>query len=232
MHAMDVPTSILARLDRCRTRRDMFQEVDPVRTAHVVVARQNGFVEPGAPVEAPLARGIVPDVNAIIRAVCLAGRTVIDLCFKTDSDARRGRSVLHDCMFHAVHRDEMAAGFGPDHRYFALWPEPEVQPADRVVDETRDTTFVPGIGDLDGRFPAAGSEAPTISGSLNNWCCESTARGGRQRDHEIIVVSDADAAVNDEKHDATLARMVSLFADVMPANDGLATITAATQQAA
>jgi ureidoacrylate peracid hydrolase len=48
--------------------RNAFAEIDPTRTAHLVIDLQNGFMEPGAPVEVPEARTIVDNVNRISAA--------------------------------------------------------------------------------------------------------------------------------------------------------------------
>ena len=48
----------------------MFNDIDPARTAHVVVDLQNGFMAPGQPAEIPLAR---PNVNRISAALRAAG---------------------------------------------------------------------------------------------------------------------------------------------------------------
>ena len=68
-HAVD-HNAILDRLAATRGGvRNVFEGLDPARTAHLVVDMQNGFMEPGAPVEVPEARGIVDNVNRIIRAM-------------------------------------------------------------------------------------------------------------------------------------------------------------------
>lgn len=49
MHTIDIPDHILARAMRARGRDHIFERIDPVRTAHVVVDLQNGFMAEGAP---------------------------------------------------------------------------------------------------------------------------------------------------------------------------------------
>jgi ureidoacrylate peracid hydrolase len=49
MHTIDIPDHILARAMRARDRDHIFERIDPVRTAHVVVDLQNGFMAEGAP---------------------------------------------------------------------------------------------------------------------------------------------------------------------------------------
>ena len=62
----------------------VFETIDLAHTAHVVVDLQNGFMEPGAPVEVPCARDIVPNVNAISAAVRKGGGTNLFLRMTAD----------------------------------------------------------------------------------------------------------------------------------------------------
>ncbi|MFX8988223.1 cysteine hydrolase, partial [Acinetobacter baumannii] len=54
-----------------------------------------------------------------------------------------------------------------------------------------------------------------VTGTLTNCCCESTARDAMQLNYKVIFVSDANAALSDAEHNATLNNMAALFADVM-----------------
>jgi ureidoacrylate peracid hydrolase len=230
MHAINIPEDALARVARFRPQRRMFPTLDLSRTAHVVVDLQNGFMEPGAPVEVPTAREIVPNVNRITQAVRDGGGTIVYLRFKTDAGALSSWSSFYDFMFDSVRREEMVATFGPDCHHFALWPELDVQDSDWIVDKTRYSGFVPGTCDLHDRLRAAKIDTIIITGTLTNCCCESTARDAMQRDFRVIFVSDGNAALNDAEHNATLGNMVALFADVMATDEVLAALptTAAT----
>src|ERR1700761_9566853 len=99
MHTIEIPDTILDRVARVRAERHMFADLDPRRTAHIVVDLQNGFMEQGAPVEVPTAREIVPDVNRITRALRDAGGTIVYLRFKTDAAALVDWSAFYDCFF-------------------------------------------------------------------------------------------------------------------------------------
>jgi ureidoacrylate peracid hydrolase len=231
MHAIDIPADILARVARFRPQRHMVTRIDPRRTAHIVVDMQNGFVEPGAPVEVPTAREIVPNVNHITRALREAGGTIVYLRFKTDAAALSNWTSFYTLMFDHARREEMIAAFGPDCHHFALWPELDVQGPDWIVDKTRYSAFVPGACDLHDRLAAAGIDTLIISGTLTNCCCESTARDAMQRDYRVIFVSDANAALTDAEHNGTLGNMVALFADVMNAGEVVALCPAGVTQA-
>ena len=79
--------------------RNVFETIDPRRTAHVVVDMQNGFMELGAPVEVPAARGIVDQINAISRALRASGGTNMFLRYTTPADWETGWSVFWERFF-------------------------------------------------------------------------------------------------------------------------------------
>src|SRR5260370_1578989 len=73
MHKIEISPTTMGRVRALRGRTHMFNHLDPARTAHIIVDLQNGFMEPGAAVEIPQAREIVPNVNRIsaaVRAAC------------------------------------------------------------------------------------------------------------------------------------------------------------------
>jgi ureidoacrylate peracid hydrolase len=222
MHTIDIPETILDRVARFRAQKHIFTDLDPRRTAHIVVDLQNGFMEPGAPVEVPTARDIVSNVNRITRTVRDAGGTIVYLRFMTDTGALASWTAFYDAMFNRGRRDEMQAAFGPDSHHFALWPQLDVQPSDWIVDKTRFSAFVPGACDLHERLQSAGIDTLIITGTLTNCCCESTARDAMQRDYRVIFVSDGNAALTDAEHNATLVNMFTLFADVMTTDEVVA----------
>ena len=130
MHSINIPDTILDRVARFRAQRHMFTDLDPRRTAHVVVDLQNGFMEPGAPVEVPTAREIVPNVNRITKAVRDAGGAIVYLRFMTDAGALASWTAFYDAMFNRGRRDEMQAAatiqnrrmiFVSDHALSSKW---------------------------------------------------------------------------------------------------------------
>ena len=225
MHTINIPEAILARVRQNRAQRHMFTDLDPRRTAHIVVDLQNGFMQEGAPVEVPTAREIVPNVNRITQALREAGGTIVYLRFMTDAGALSNWSTFYDQMFDPARREAMQAAFGPDCHHFALWPELDVQASDWIVDKTRFSGFVPGACDLHERLKSAGIDTLIITGTLTNCCCESTARDAMQRNYRVIFVSDGNAALSDAEHNATLVNMVTLFADVMTTDETVGAVT-------
>ncbi len=222
MHMINIPDTILDRVARFRAQKHMFTDLDPRRTAHIVVDLQNGFMEPGAPVEVPAARDIVANVNRITQTVRSAGGTIVYLRFMTDAVALASWTAFYDAMFNRSRRDQMQAAFSPDSHHFALWPQLDVQPSDWIVDKSRFSAFVPGACDLHERLQSAGIDTLIITGTLTNCCCESTARDAMQRDYRVIFVSDGNATLTDAEHNATLVNMFTLFADVMTTDEVVA----------
>jgi ureidoacrylate peracid hydrolase len=212
----------------------VFETIDLARTAHVVVDLQNGFMEPGAPVEVPCAREIVPNVNALSEAVRRAGGTVLFLRMTIDDGSVQSWSNWFRYFHSAQGAEDMRAAFAPGAHYWTLWPELEVQDQDLKVDKTRFGAFVPGASNLHEVLQARGVDTLIITGTLTNCCCESTARDAMQMNYKLVFVTDANAALTDAAHNATLDNMCMLFADVLSTEETLAVIerSAAARQAA
>jgi ureidoacrylate peracid hydrolase len=69
MHRIQISPDLLTQVNAERGGPHIFDKLDMRRTAHLIVDLQNGFMEPGAPVEVPVAREIVSAVNSISAAV-------------------------------------------------------------------------------------------------------------------------------------------------------------------
>ena len=208
----------------------MFETIDLTRTAHLVIDLQNGFMEPGAPVEVPAAREIVPMVNAISRAVRRAGGVNVFLRMTVDEESLKSWSNWFK-YFHTAQTTAVFEGsFGRGRHYWTLWPELEVDPADLTVDKTRFGAFVPGASPLHEVLQARGIDTLIVTGTLSNCCCESTARDAMQMNYKVIFVSDANAALTDAQHNATLDNMCMIFADVRSTADVLDVIAASARQ--
>jgi ureidoacrylate peracid hydrolase len=215
MHKIDIPQQFLDQLAAQRGGRlHMIDAIAPARTAHLVIDLQNGFMAPGAAAEVPAARAIVPNVNAISRALRAAGGSNIFLRYATPPRVETSWSNLYARM-PAAARQAHRAAFAPGAHDWALWPELDVGEGDAAMDKERFGAFVPGTCDLDALLRDKGVDTVIVTGTLSNICCESTARDAMQRNYRTIFVSDANAALSDAAHNATLANMYAVFADVM-----------------
>ena len=206
-------TAILDRIAAMRGgARHLFDGLDPSRTAHVVIDMQNGFMEEGAPVEVPEARSIVDNINRISAAVRDAGGQNIFVRYTTPGDGDPSWSVFLERL--GTGAETHRAAFTPGAHYWQLWPGLEVSEDDRVLEKKRFSAFTPGASDLHKELQTAGIDTVIITGTLTNCCCESTARDAMQFNYKVLVVADANAALSDEEHSATLHSMGFIFADV------------------
>lgn len=225
MHKIEIPEAILARSRGIRGERDLlYPVVDPKRTAHVVVDLQNGFMREGAPVEVPVAREIVDNVNAITGALRAAGGHVIYLRFTYVEGEPFPWTHWYGHVLKPEESAKMKRDFAPGAPDHALWPTLDVQPGDPIVDKSRYSGLVPGTSNLDEVLAALDIETVIITGTVTNCCCESTARDAMQRDFKVIFVTDGNAALTDAEHNATLSSMVALFADLQSTEQLLKTL--------
>jgi ureidoacrylate peracid hydrolase len=201
--------------------RNVFDDIEPGRLAHICVDMQYGFMEQGAPVEVPAARGIVDNINQISAAVRGAGGTNVFLRFTTPADAGQEDAAWSNFARRmgpeaaATHR----AAFTPGNHYWDLWDTLDVQPEDVVVDKHRFSGFTPGTSTLDAELKTRGIDTVLITGTLTNCCCESTARDAMQLNYRVLVAADAMAALSDGEHAATLHIMAMVFADLYSADE-------------
>ena len=198
--------------------RNVFDDIDRARVAHICVDMQNGFLEEGSPVEVPVARGIIANVNRISAAVRAGGGLNVFLRFTTPDAASWSVFVRRLGTGAAAHR----AAFTPGAHYHDFWPTLDVQSGDVVVDKHRFSGFTPGTSDLDAVLKARGIDTVLITGTLTNCCCESTARDAMQFNYRVLMVADANAALTDAEHAATLHNMAFVFADLYDTDEVVA----------
>ncbi|WP_374573737.1 cysteine hydrolase family protein [Phenylobacterium sp.] len=225
MHNSEIPAAVLERVAAYRGE-DQQILVDPARTAHLVVDLQIGFLAEGAIAEVPVARQIVPRVNRLCAAVREAGARNVFIRFLVDLDEPRYWGSMYDRMTSAQ-RDAFVDAFARGADQFALWPELDVRPEDWIADKTRFSAFIPGTCDLHERLQAAGVDTLIVTGTLSNCCCESTVRDAMQLGYKVLFVEDANATLDDEQHNATLANMAGLFfADVCTSDTAISRLGA------
>lgn len=206
--------------------RNAFTAIDPARTAHLVIDMQNGFMEPGAPVEVPAASGIVDNINRISAAV-RAGRGLnVFVCFTTpDGDAPAWPVFLERLAGGAdAHRSAFTRGA----HYWQSWPGLEIADEDISIEKYRFSAFTPGASGLDALLRERGIDTVIVTGTLTNCCCESTVRDAMQLNYRVIFAPDANAATSEEEHAATLHTMGRIFADLLSADELAAMLEEAT----
>ena len=215
MHKIDIPqwaTDIA--LDR-RGKAHIYADLDPRKTALIVVDLQNGFmVEEVAIAYVPTAVEIVPNVNRLATAVRRTGGKVFWIRNTFDETNINAWSEYFT-MLTPAKRARAIANMAPNARGHELYPVLEVKPEDAIVNKYRFSAFVQGASDLPERLRQQGYDTVLITGTVTNVCCESSARDAMMLNFKTIMVSDGNAARTDAEHNATLASFYSVFGDVM-----------------
>jgi nicotinamidase/pyrazinamidase len=160
-------------------------------SALLIVDMLNDFVLPGAPLEVPAARDIIPAIKRRIEDV-----------------RREGIPVIYLCDGHATDDPE-----------FKIWPEHALRGTGgaQVVDELRPdsgdtvvlkTTYSAFYGtDLERILREMKGQTVTIAGILTNICVFFTAADAVMRGFRVRVARDGVAALTDEEHAFALDQM-------------------------
>jgi ureidoacrylate peracid hydrolase len=91
----------------------------------------------------------------------------------------------------------------------------DVKPSDVTVEKNRFSAFIQGSSNLADVLRSRALDTVLITGTVTNVCCESTARDAMMLNFKTIMVSDGNAAVTDEDHNASLCAFYLTFGDVM-----------------
>jgi ureidoacrylate peracid hydrolase len=232
MHKIAIPQAAIDRVLKRRDSLHVFTDIDPARTAHVIVDLQNGFMAEGQPAEIPAAREIIPNVNRISAALRDAGGLVVYIQNTIDAAAKEAWSNWFTFMSGAKRKEAMEAAFADGSYGHSLWPGLAVLPGDIKVKKNRFGAFVPGSSDLHAILQKRKMDTVIITGTATNVCCESTARDAMMMNYKVIFVSDGTATHSDDEHNATLGIMLSNFADVMSTNEVVACVSKSMSRAA
>jgi ureidoacrylate peracid hydrolase len=209
MHQISIPEAVLDAIKRQRSKLFRFERLVGPRTALVVIDLQNCFMLPGMPVEVPTAREIVPNVNRLAAAVRAVGGIVAWVKMTLE-----GQQESWSVFFQGDDRRATLDELTPGSRGHELYAGLDVRPTDLVVHKSRYSAFIQGSSDLDQQLRARGVDTVIIVGTLTNVCCESSARDAMMLNYRVVFVSDANAALSDAEHNATLATIFRVFGDV------------------
>ena len=223
MHPYTLPASVKERVIRRQGKLTSHDTIDAGRTALVVVDMQNYFVAEGFPLEIPLAREIVPNINRLARALRAAGGSVVWIQ-TSSANALKYWANHHKYMLAPERSDTRLAHLDEQAEGFALYPKLEPLPTDLRVKKTTYSAFTPDASDINGRLRSRGIESLIITGTATNVCCESTARDAMMHDYRVVMVADGNASFSDEEHTATLNNFALFFGDVLTTDEVIARI--------
>jgi ureidoacrylate peracid hydrolase len=215
MHKVTIPQTIVERVIRHRGRAHIYEDFDPARAALVVVDMQNGFMLPGvAHLLCDAARDIVPNINRLAAAMRQAGGTVIWVVTTWDENSPRDWPVFFD-MFGPDRIQSRLASLAEGSLGHRLWSDLDVKADDVIVSKKKYSAFIQGSSDIAAICRSRGIDTILVAGTVTNVCCESTARDAMMLNFRTIMVADANAAMCDEDHNASLTAFYLSFGDVL-----------------
>ena len=220
MHDVGIGADIAERLTARRGRYHLYDTIDPLTSAFVIVDMQNAFCKAGAPAEEPASRGIVANVNRLAERMRAAGTQIIWIVSAFDS--KGGRSDWENFFNNIVAadvRDKTKAYMAPGAEGTALWHELDRRDEDTLVLKNRYNSLVPGASQLERVLRSRGIDTVVIGGTKTNICCETMARTAFDMDFNVVLVNDCCAALSDREHVAALENVIQQFGDVMTASE-------------
>ena len=219
MHKIELLPGLEDRLTRRRGRLQMFPQLDASHTALLAIDLQNLFVAPGAPLEIPLARAIVPRVNEMAAALRERGGLVVWVMNAFDAETARTWTRYFENVNASDLSHRILGGLSPGDPMQALWPDCDARPEDMHSAKDRYSAFHSPRSRLDTMLRARGIDTVLIAGTLTNICCETTARDAMQLDYKVVMLSDGCATRTDAEHNSTLVSIMSNFGDVSTVRD-------------
>jgi nicotinamidase-related amidase len=210
LHSWYIDPKKYARHENRRGKRHAYQTIKASSTALVVIDMIPFFVN-----ENPYCQGIIPNIARLALMLRAAGGTVVWALPAIEtrvSDIKR--EFLGDKVSDMYNK---SAGSGsPSDR---IWDGFDVLPDDLIIEKSSSSAFFPGYSPLHPMLQKKNIDTVLITGTVTNVCCESSARDAKELGYRVIMVADANAAVSDQSHNATLNTIYRSFGDVRPTEE-------------
>ncbi len=215
----EAPNSIPAEIVRAATHRrgrlELFDSLDPRRTALLVIDMQNAWLASGAPFETPPARALIPRINRIADSLRRKHGWVIWIQHTAGPASSEGYWPLYFQHFiHADHREAAIAALTPGSPLHALDPRLNIEASDTILPKYRFSAFVRTAHDLEAMLVERRIDTLIVSGTATNVCVESTVRDAMMRDFRVFMPHDGAAALDPDAHLAGVRNVMQSFADV------------------
>jgi ureidoacrylate peracid hydrolase len=220
MHRVGVRQEIIDRVLARRGRYHWFEELDPRRTALLVIDMQELFCAPGAPAEVPGSRDIVEPINRLTEKLRAIGVPII---WVLHANTQAGGRSDWELFFNYVVADEVKEktlrSLAPGNQH--VWSGLTVDAADTRIIKNRYSALIAGSSGLERLLRSLDIDTVLIAGTKTNICCEATARDAMMLDFKAVMVSDCCAALSDDEHRSALENIIQQFGDVLTAEEVL-----------
>jgi len=192
-------------------------DIDPSRTAFIVVDMQNDFVRVGAPLEVPDARATIEPIRRTIELFRRLGRPIVftrfiagpkeTLLWKWSPELR---PPVNCC------RPGFLRSYGDadgELDCIAVIDELAVEPRDYVVDKYwYGAFFRTNLCDI---LLSEHVDTTVVCGTVTQICVEETARGSFHQGFKTVVLSDGVSSFDPDMHSATLKNFAHKFGRVL-----------------
>jgi ureidoacrylate peracid hydrolase len=160
----------------------MIYELDPSRTALLVIDCQREYFDADGALFTPHAVEILDRLVALLAAVRIAGAQVIFIRHVMAADGSDSGRMgdLDD-----------TPSFVEGTKGVEIIPELAPQPGEPVVDKTRYSAFVNTR--LESILKTSGADTVLITGLMTQYCSVTTARHAHDLDYRVVFVADANA---------------------------------------
>jgi ureidoacrylate peracid hydrolase len=220
MHKVTVRQEIIDRVLARRGQYHWFEELDPRRTALVIIDMQELFCAPGAPAEVANSREIVPPINNLTEELRKIGVLVIwVLHANVQLSGRSDWDLFFNYIVAEGVRQKTMESLSPGRQ--KVWSGLTVGPHDVTIIKNRYSAMVAGSSGLERLLRSVGIDTILIAGTKTNICCEATARDAMMLDFKVVMVSDCCAALSDDEHRSALENVIQQFGDVMTGSEVL-----------
>ncbi len=226
MHNVKISEEIIQRVCKRRGRVHLFDAIDAKKSALIVIDMQNAFCKPGAPVEVPLSRDILPNINKLANRLRELGGDVIWIV--SEFSHHGGVSDWENFFTYIVAsevRERTMSYMEPGAEGSLLWHELEHKEGDISLVKNRYSCLAPGASPLERVLRSRSVDTLLIAGTKTNICCETTARDAFDMDFKVVLVNDCCAALSDREHQATMESIIQQFGDVLSTNEVLERMT-------
>ena len=192
------------------------------QAALLVVDMQQAFLSPGAAIEVPAGREIIPNINRLAAAVRAGGGLIV--FFRYNAAANVGLlSHFERLSYLGPERESPLNALRPSHEQFELHPELVVMKTDTVLDKNR---YAAPLGSsIMKLLEVRGIQQCLVTGVTTDVCVGNTAEVLMQLDMRTVVLWDGCAALNRLVHELYLGRIFGLYADVMLTDEATARLT-------
>jgi ureidoacrylate peracid hydrolase len=215
MHEINIRKDIIDRVVGRNGREHVYADLDPDKSALVVVDMQNAFMLPGvAHALCPMATEIVPNINRLAQTVRDTGGTVVWIKTVFVEEVLESWSTYFE-MVKPQLREKRIRALTAGSRGHELWAGLDLRPQDAIIEKRRFSAFIQGSSRLEEFLRGKGIDTVIVTGTVTNVCCESTARDAMMLNFKTIMVTDGNAAVTDEDHNAALGAFYMHFGDIM-----------------